>query len=381
MKIVHVGLASYYTDGMAYQDNQLVEQNVRDGHEVVYISNAQKYISGEIVDVGYEDTILPCGARLIRLPYVRIINGFVSEKVRKVCGVYKLLCELKPDVILSHDLCSWSVLDVIKYKKEHPELKFYADTHTDSDNSGRNWISLHVLHRIYYRWLANKALPYLDKYLYISSSCKNFSYINYGIPDSIMEFYPLGGNLPDKKECARTKERIRKELKLTENELLFVHSGKLDIEKRTKDLLRAFAAVPGLNAQLVIIGTIPEDMESELAQLICSDDRVEYLGWKRAEELREYLQAADLYLQPGSASSTMQNAICAGCPILSYPHNFYLDGYDYGNFIWAKNEKDIAESFKIIEEQPSMLKKLSENSWRCAQELLDYRVLAKRLYK
>lgn len=380
MKIVHVGLASYYTDGMAYQDNQLVEQNVRDGHEVVYISNAQKYISGEVVDVGYEDTILPCGARLIRLPYVRIINGFVSEKVRKVRGLYQLLCELKPDVILSHDLCSWSVLDVIKYKKEHPKLKFYADTHTNYGNSGRNWLSLHVLHRIYYRWLANRALPYLEKYFYTNSNGKQFSIDNYRFPESVMEFYPLGGNVPNKAHYEAIRQGKRDSLRLKSDEILLIHSGKLDAAKRTEELLKAFAAVPQLKARLIIIGNIPEDMRDILSPLISADDRIEYHGWKSADELIEYLCAADLYLQPGSDSATMQNAVCSGCPVLLYPHSWYVDGFDYGNVIWARTQDDIQTSFEKLAEKKIDLKLLSENSWRCANELIDYKKLAARLY-
>ena len=66
MRIAHVGLASYYTDGMTYQDNQLAEQNARDGHQVLYISNAEKYENGKIVATGYEDTNLDCGVHLVR---------------------------------------------------------------------------------------------------------------------------------------------------------------------------------------------------------------------------------------------------------------------------------------------------------------------------
>lgn len=380
MKIVHIGLASYYTDGMAYQDNQLVEQNVRDGHEVVYISNAQKYASGEIVDVGYEDTVLPCGARLIRLPYVKIINGFVAEKVRKVRGLYQLLCELKPDVILSHDLCYWSVLDVIRYKKEHSELKLYADTHTNYGNSGRNWLSLHVLHRVYYRWLANKAMPYIETYFYTNSNGKRFSIDNYGLPENVMEFYPLGGNVPDRADYNVVRQSKREQLNLKLDELLLIHSGKLDEAKRTEELLKAFEAVPQLKAKLIIIGSMPDNMKDKLLPLIAADDRVEYHGWKNADELIKYLYAADLYLQPGSDSATMQNAVCSGCPVMLYPHSWYVEGFDYGNVIWTKTQNDIQTSFEKLAEQKIDLKMLSENSWRCANELLDYRKLAARLY-
>ena len=61
MKIAHIGLAAFYTEGMTYQDNQLAEQNARDGHQVMYISNAAKYENGVIVETGYEDTVLESG--------------------------------------------------------------------------------------------------------------------------------------------------------------------------------------------------------------------------------------------------------------------------------------------------------------------------------
>ena len=52
MRIAHIGLASYFTEDMKYQDNELAEQNVRDGHQVLYISNAEKYADGRIVPTG-----------------------------------------------------------------------------------------------------------------------------------------------------------------------------------------------------------------------------------------------------------------------------------------------------------------------------------------
>lgn len=380
MKIVQIGLASYYTDGMAYQDNQLAEQNVRDGHTVTYISNAQKYSDGKIVDVGYEDVVLPSGVRLIRLPYVRVFNALISEKVRKVSGLYDILCELKPDVIMCHGLCSLSTLDVIKYKKNNKNVKLYADTHANSKNSGQNWFSLYVLHKGLYRFINQKSLPHIDKYFYITSDCKQFAIKNYGVSESLMEFYPLGGKLPQKENYDSARKRIREELCLKKDELLFVHTGKLDAAKRTKELLQAFSEVRQLNAKLIIIGSIPNSMKDILFELIDADDRVEYLGWKSAEELTDYLCASDLYLQPGSESATMQNAVCANCPVLCYPHESYLNGYDYGNIIWAKTQDEIAECFEKIAHGKIDLGVLSKYSSKCACELLDYKRLAERLY-
>ena len=102
-----------------------------------------------------------------------------------------------------------------------------------------------------------------------------------------------------------------------------------------------------------------------------SDSRVIYLGWKNSDDLMEYLCAADLYCQPGKVSAIMQNAVCAGCPILLYPHSGYVKDYE-------------AEFTAVLQEIASGkvdLPALQRNSQRCARELLDYRALAARLYR
>lgn len=381
MKIAHIGLASFFTEGMSYQDNQLTGQNVLDGHEVLIISNASKYDGGRVVDTGYEDICLENGARLVRLPYRKILHRTLSDKIRAVNGLYGLLERFGPDVIMSHNLAYWSVLDVIRYKKNHPQVKFYADTHTSVYNSGRNWLSLHIQHRLLYRYLTHRALPYLEKYFYVGATEREFSREHYGVPVEKMEYLPLGGNPPEEKVYQENRAKRRAELKLSEDEVLLLHSGKLDPLKRTKELLEAFAAVPELKGKLAIIGSIPETEKETLLPLMEADSRVVYLGWKQAAELLEYLCACDLYCQPGSVSATLQNAVCCYCPVMSYPHLIYTEGLDYGNILWAESRADMEHIFRDIAAGKTDPEALREGSRRCAQELLDYKTLAARLYQ
>ena len=381
MKIAHICLASYFTENMAYQDNQLSHQNALDGHEVLVVSNAAKYEDGKVVNTGFEDLRLDDGVRLVRLPYRLVLNRFASEKLRAVDGLYELLESFKPDVILSHALSYWSVLDVIRYKKQNPDVKLYADTHTAIYNSGKNWLSLNILHRVLYRYLIQKALPYLEKYLYVGAAAREFDHENYGVPYEMMEYYPLGGNLLEESEYQAHRDKRREELKLADDELLLVHSGKLDALKRTEELLKAFAAVPELKAKLIIIGSVSDDMKPVLEPLMAADDRVVYLGWKSAAELLEYLCACDLYCQPGSVSATLQNAVCYGSPIMAYPHLPYTEELDYGNILWVETQKDMEKVFSDLAASKTDLEVLRKGSERCARELLDYRMLAARLYR
>ena len=196
-----------------------------------------------------------------------------------------------------------------------------------------------------------------------------------------MEFYPLGGFVLNHQDKMEKRERRRKELNIAEGQYLFIHSGKLDKLKRTEELLNAFAAVPELDAKLVIIGSIPEEQKQVLMPLIDSDRRVEFLGWKDAGELQEYLCACDMYCQPGSVSATLQNAVCCGCPVMAYPHEPYVADLDFGNMLWVKTEEDMKNEFRKLARGTVDMRILRAGSEKCAGELLDYRALAARLYR
>ena len=196
-----------------------------------------------------------------------------------------------------------------------------------------------------------------------------------------MEFYPLGGIPPTEEAYQAPRAAHRAELGLQPGELLLVHAGKLEPQKKTDALLRAFAAVPELKARLAVIGSIPEEHKAELLAQMDADPRVTYLGWKSGEELQEYLCAADLYCQPGKVSAIMQNAVCCRCPVMLYPHPDYVEGYDYGNILYEKDEADMSRVFRQLAAGEIDLAALRRGSVRCAEELLDYRALAARLYR
>ena len=381
MRILHLCLSCFYIDGYNYQENVLPRLNKRDGHDVLILASTETFINNN--QLGYvnpSEYVTEYGVQIKRLAYRKIINQCLSAKLRSYPKLYSELEAFAPDVIMSHDLACFAALDVVRYMKKHPHVRLYADTHTADYNSGKNWISLNILHRKIYRYCIQKVLPYVNRYFYVGHSEKEFSQKNYGVPETKMEFYPLGGNLMDVETYAKNREKYRKALSINPEKLLFVHSGKLDSLKKTEDLLKAFSAVPELEALLVIIGSIPESMQPILCPLIEADRRVVYLGWKSSAELQEYLCACDLYLQPGSVSATLQNAICCGCAVLAYPHDNYK-AYGYDCFIWVEDKKAIESAFKKLADKEYDIDMLRKNADACARNLLNYDVLVKKLYE
>lgn len=379
-KILHVCLASHYTEGMTYQDNQLPDQNALDGHDVVVVSDCFVYEANRLIELQEEDRVLSSGVRLIRCKYDKIINSTISSKVRKVSKLSNILNEFAPDVILFHGVAGWEMLTVANYKKKNPKSSLYIDSHEDVHNSGTFWLSMFFQYKILNKIIVNNIKKHVDKFLYISEESRSFLSDIYGLPENLMEFYPLGGNIVDENLRDEYTVAIRKKHNLKNDDIIVVHSGKLDARKKTEIVLNAALSVNSSRLKIFIIGSIPDDMKSVLLPLIQRDDRVVFVGWKKSAELIKYLCAADLYLQPGTQSATMQNAICCGAPVALFPyrsHKPYIDG----NGFYVENEIDCANVFKEILENPKLINEMKENSMKLARNLLDYKKLAARLYR
>ncbi|WP_373332392.1 glycosyltransferase family 4 protein [Thiopseudomonas alkaliphila] len=380
MKILHVCLASHYTEGMTYQDNQLSEQNAKDGHDVVVVADCFVYKGSDLVEVPEEDIYLPSGVRLIRFKYDKILNNTVSSKIRKVSRLKTLIESYLPDVILFHGVAGWEMLTVAKYKKNNPKVKLYIDSHEDRHNSGTFWFSLFFQYKLFNNIIVKRISSYVDKFLYLSFESKEFLNKIYGLKDDCLEFYPLGGNVIEPKRREKYESVIRERHKLAINDILIVHSGKLDSPKKTEQLLKAFFRVKSENLRLFIIGSIPNHMEPLLIPLIRRDARVIFLGWKSGDELIQYLSAADLYFQPGTQSATMQNAICCSCPVALYPYPSH-EPYIQGNGFFVKNENDYVDVFNTLTRSPHLISQMKKASYKIANDLLDYKKLAARLYE
>lgn len=381
MKILHCCLSCFYIDNYNYQENILPRQNKIDGHDVLILASTETFIDNN--KLGYvkpSEYVNKDGIKVVRVPYSSVLPHSIMKKIRLYKDVDKYISDFKPDVIFFHGAAAFEIINVANYKNEHPEVKLYVDSHEDFNNSARSFISKEILHRILYKRVLHKALIYIDKVFCISIESYDFMKEFYEIPTNKLEIYPLGGTVYEGDEYSIRRKRIRDKLQLVETDVLFVHSGKMDKAKRTPELIKAFKEVNSDRFKLILIGSIPKDMEAEIIPLVKSDSRANFLGWMCSEELQDYLCAADIYLQPGSQSATMQNAICCGCPVMLYPHKSH-ELYLKGNGFYVKTLKDMVSVFKTIESNSDILKDMQKASYLVAHELLDYRELAARLYK
>ncbi len=382
MKILHLCLSCFYIDGYNYQENMLVREHVQAGHDVRVLASTQNYDQQGKLCYGAPGRYRGGdGADVVRLPYRRMGPQALMRKIRAYPNVYRELSAAQPDVILFHGVSAWELLTVLRYKKKHPSVKLYLDSHEDFNNSARNFFSKNILHRLFYRPIFRKSIPNIEKVLCVSIETMDFVSEFYGCPKSKMEYFPLGGVIFSDVEHDSNRSNIRLRYGIKNSELVFLQSGKFDKKKKLAEALAAFQSLPRLeNVKFLIAGVLQDDVKAEIEALLAKDDRITFLGWRNADELMQLLCAADVYVQPGSQSATLQNSICCRCAVIvdDVPSHY---PFVTGNGWMVDDTERLAQAFSdaIHAHQDGRLERMQAESLSIATNLLDYKKMARRL--
>ena len=116
MRIVHIAPNSPYNDYWGYQENLLPKYQKKLGHDVVLITTTKMHKDGKIIEGEEKEYTLSDGVKVIRKSYKSFQNNTLTGVLTYI-PVYQLLKELKPDLIFYHGLVSYTIVDVVKYKK------------------------------------------------------------------------------------------------------------------------------------------------------------------------------------------------------------------------------------------------------------------------
>lgn len=382
MKIAHLCLSCFYIDGFAYQENELAAQNRADGHDVLIIASTEQLDQNGTLHYGKPREYLGTdGITVCRLPYALKALGPAARKLRFYAGLRERLDAFAPDVILFHGASAGSIQTAARYVRDNPHVRLFVDSHEDSVNSARGLISKWLLHYSFYRPILLRSLPWIEKVLLVSLSCVELIRDFYGVPTEKLEFYPLGGEVQDDATYAALRRAKRDALGIGHEDVLIVQSGKMDRTKKLVEALEAFARTPAPQLKFVVAGKVHEDIAGRVEQLIAADSRIRAIGWQSAEELQSVLCAADVYCQPGTQSSTMQMAVCCRCAILLDDIPAHRP-YQVGNGWFAGDPSSLAQHFAAIAScTRADFDRMSAASLELALRMLDYRVLAARLYR
>lgn len=344
MKLLSISVNYPHTDGFSYQENLLPKYQKKCGYDVYILASQYAYDEkGNIAKVEASEYIDTQGAFVRRLP----IKGGkkLDGKLKKFKGFYQAIKEIQPDVIFCHLFQFCDVLKIIRYKKANKNVKVYMDNHADFYNSASSWLSKNILHKIIWKYYAKKMEPYVEKFYGVTPARVDFLHEVYKLPMSKIELLPLGA---DDEAVEKANDPLIIEKKYTEyglksEDFIIVTGGKIDHNKpQTLLLMKAVNECNIENIKLLVFGSVAEEYKTEFDKQL--SDRVQYIGWRKSEEIYKDFAVADLVAFPGLHSVLWEQAVGMGKPCIFRD----IEGFHHidlgGNCLFFK--EDSIESYQ-----------------------------------
>lgn len=189
-----------------------------------------------------------------------------------------------------------------------------------------------------------------------------------------------------------SREKLRKDLDLSENDFLLIFVGHEFERKGLKVLLDAMPYMPA-NVRLAVVGgggSHEVDKFKGMAERLCIDKRVSFLGTR--SDIPDLMNAADLFVLPAFYETWALvglEAMACGTPALMYPvggiTEYLHDGVN-GYYI-ELDPKDVAEKVALLSEDYQKLEQFGLKAREKAMEFSwdkvasQYFLLAAEIYK
>lgn len=378
-------MCDLFDENIGSQENILVKYFRKHGHQVTIFTSTYESVFDFIANrhdatkpgmVYYIDDL-----KVIRAPF----RMNLLHKLRSYRGVKEAIKEVAPDMIFMLDIMP-DMLEVVRYKKRNPHVRFVMDYHADYSNSGKNWASIKILHGVLRKFILYRGLPYLDAIYPVTPGSGDFLNEVYGVSWDQMTLLPLGADMDSGIEIARREEgrALRKELGIAPETKVIFSGGKFAKLKRTELLIEAVRRLPHQPIELVIVGAAnigEEEYAAMLREVAGDDPRIHFVGWQDNAGLFRFMDMADLAIFPASQSSLWVQAVSMGLPLVvgnfGAQDTSYMNAHD--NIIELSRDEIRADRLaEIIEElvsDPERLASMAAGARRTFEEVLDWDTL------
>lgn len=378
MKILHIAPNAPYNDYWGYQDNLLPKYHKKMGHDVSIIVPNLTHRDGTIVKTDCADYFLNDGVHVIRLAYKKYFSSWLSSFGTKL-DVLPYLEEMRPDFIFYHGLVSFTIFDIIRYKKKNPACVIVQDNHLDY-NIGRAAKTFRdKLVRELYRALNRISIPYISRVYGVTPWRKTYAEDYFGIPKEKTDVLFMGAD--DQKIDFEHRGEIRKTIRaqhgVAEDDFLIVTGGKIDRNKKIHNLMNACAGMK--KTKLLIFGQVADDVAETFDRICLENANIIFIGWIPSDEVYNYFFAADLVFFPGQHSVLWEQACAAKVPCVfqKWEGMEHVNNGGNSDFVFPVNEETIRQKILELRGTPRYheMKKISESA---ATDVFLYSKIAER---
>lgn len=381
MKIVHLCLACFFPDGYSYQENMLPKFHKLEGYEVEVIASLLTFDkNGEFVYLDNADTYI--NENLIKVTRLKYKNPQKVYKIlRRFNSLYEALHKSEPDIIFIHGCQFLDMGVIVKYLKKNINVKVYVDNHADFSNSATNFLSKNILHGFLWRRMAKIIEPYTQKFYGVLPARVEFLINVYKLPKEKVELLVMGADddLVKKSNNIEVRNKIRSKYNIKQDDFLVVTGGKIDSwKKQTLLLMDAVNEMEKSSIKLIVFGSVTQELKDAVKNR--TSDKVEYIGWIKAEESYDYFSASDLVVFPGRHSVFWEQVAAQGKPMLCK----FWNGTDHVNvkgnvqFLYEDSVEEIKVNIKNLVEDKEKYAFMKNQAECYAAKEFSYREIAKK---
>jgi 1,2-diacylglycerol 3-alpha-glucosyltransferase len=383
-----VMLCDFFNEALEYQENLLVKYYAKHGHRVSVIASTFDSVFDYYADRHDADaparTYEAGGARIYKLRY----RYNVLNRLRAYTDISGILQTERPDLIFVHDIML-NLPEAVRYARRNPNCRMILDYHADYSNSGKNWLSLKVLHGTIRKWFLDRARPHLSRIFPIVPAGAVFLHEIYGVPHDEMEVLPLGADT-DLGTAVRSQRRgagLRRSLGIPADDPVIFTGGKLAPAKKTELLIEAVQRLANPRLHLVVVGEAGADdaqYGQTLRERAARVPNVQMLGWLGREDIYACLDMSDLAVFPASQSILWQQAISMGLPLVAgdtgHQDISYLNRYD--NIVVLRGQdisvEGLASAIGRIVGDTRVAETMRQGALRVSDECLNWNALIAR---
>ena len=243
------------------------------------------------------------------------------------------------------------MLEVVKYKKNHPEIKLFLDSHADYSNSAHTWLSKHLLHGVLWKYCAHRALPYSEKFYGVLPARVDFLIERYKLPKEKVELLVMGADdeLVENANNPKIIHSVREQYGIKENDFLIVTGGKIDLWKQqTLLLMDAVNSIDSNHVKLIVFGSVVPELKEDVEKR-CSG-KVQYIGWIDSKDSYPIFAACQLAIFPGRHSVFWEQVAGMGIPMIVkyWDGTTHVDGGGNVEFLYNDSVDEITEKILKI---------------------------------
>lgn len=379
MKIVHICLACFYVDNMAYQENLLPKYHAKE-HEVYILTSDFAFDgSGKRTRKEKKEYVNEYGIPVKVLEKSRRYGHY--SRYKDFEGLYDSLKAIGPDVIFCHGGQFVALKDVVQYCRANRQVRLFIDQHGDYYNTPvRTFKQRMGQYLIYGHWM-RKAVPYTVKFWGVTPwRCE---YLNdvYGIPKEKIDFLPMGGD--DEKirfdQQQEISARIRKQHDIAPDDFLIITGGKIDRAKHIDLLMQAVANIGNEKIKLLVFGQPNDEMKAGIEEL-AKDPHIRHIGWIPSDAVYDYFLASDLAVFPGTHSVLWEQACACGLPGIfkKWPGMLHVDVGGNAVFLEKDGKDEIEKTIRALTENPAVYMEMKRAAMEKAVKVFSYRDIARR---